>query len=476
MRKTGRRVLVPALAAASLTLAACSPSGTHRTAAAEDVPREKPPLVGSTEWQLGPDPTEPAPRSTTTAPADGDRTTAAARPKADPDLKVASFDSRTGRAVLSFPPPASPAPGRGGPVRTGDLIASPPVAGAPGGVLAEVVEVLRRTAHGAEVRTVPATLDAVLGDARTSGEVSVDPSAIKVSPLVPGVRVSRPAHGDRTGPGGLRVDVDTALAPGKDAEGPAAATVTGFVRLAPRVGLSYEGGTSGGGPKAASLALSGDWTTGWKLKGRPPAAHGRPLRVPFAQLHADPVLSVAGIPVVVNLDLTCYALIDADGKTVVDIQQSEVKGDSRIGGSYRADRGWTPDTKADFGTSPVKAAIDGPAAVKSGLGTEVSLGLYGRPVVTADLSTPYVRTKAGDRAGAWKLFGGTGLQGSLLPQLKVFGTPEPAPGPLPGLRHERQLARGTGAVRFPLPRDGQEPPPDGELNPADRIPARPGPH
>lgn len=492
MRKLDRRALIPALAAVSLTLTACSSSGMHRPAAAGDVPREKPPLVGSSEWELGTGPTGPARPGAVPGPARGDRATARPEPEADPGLKVASFDARTGRAVITVAPPAagpsaSPSPARTREVRTGDVIASPPVNGAPGGVLAQVVEVLRRTARGTEVRTTPATLDTVLGGARAAVETAVDPSDVEVGPLLPGVTVSRTTlGGDRVGPraaglppGSLRVDVNTALPTGKDAAGPAGATVSGSLRLAPRVGFSYDGRAPGGGPKAASLTLSGDWSAQWKLKGQTAAAHGKPLRVPFARLHADPVLSVGGIPVVVNVDVTYAVLIDADGKAAVDVEQSTQKSEFRIGGSYRAEQGWVPEVTADSGTPSVKAAIDGAAAVRTGLGTEMSVGLYGNPAVTGDLTAPYVRTEAQGRAGAadgtgWKLFGGTDLRGSLLPRLKVFGTPAPATDApaLPRARSERQLARGDGTVRVPPPRDDRKPPPSGRADPQDGVPGR----
>ncbi|MBH1937409.1 hypothetical protein I5Q34_24600 [Streptomyces sp. AV19] len=472
MRKLGQRVLVPALAAVSLTLTACSSPGTSHAGAVGDVPKEQPPLIGSPKWHLGPGPTEPARRGAVAVPTDG---AAADRdPKADRDLKVYSFDPRTGRAVISSKASAEPAPGR--PVRTGDVIASPPTRDAPRGILAEVTGILGRTAHGTEVRTAPTTLAAVLGDARVAGTVPVDPSEVEVSPLVPGVKVSRSGRGDvrdgpesaRLPPGSLRVDVDTTI--------PTGTAATGFVRLAPQVEFSYDGGGPGGGPKAASLALAGDWATGWKLKGRGASAtHGKPLRVPFARLRADPVLHVGGIPVVVNLDLTCYVLIDADGKARFAIEQGATKGDFRIGGTYRADTGWAPEAKAGSGTSRVRAAVDGASGVRAALGTEASVGLYGNPGLTGDLAAPYVRTEASGGA-AWKLSGGVELQGALLPQLKVFGAPAPGTRQaLPRFRREWKIDRGKGAIRVPRPpRDAQKPPPDGTLDPKDRIPGLPG--
>ncbi|MCK7622188.1 hypothetical protein MUU72_03445 [Streptomyces sp. RS10V-4] len=405
------------------------------------------------------------------------------RPAATSPLRIVEFDKRSGRAVLS----ARPAGGTGGadkgrpgatgkpvaPVAVGDVIASAPAPGAPHGALAKVTGVVGTSARGTEVRTAPATLGAVLGGATARGRVPVDPAAVTVEPLAPKVAVSWAKTGGlRVGPeggrlplGSLRIDVRAALPAVRTPAGTADASAAGFVQLTPQVDFAYDGtGGATGRPGTASVSLAGDWTSRWELKGRAAAATpgGAPLRVPFATLHADPVIRVGAVPVVVNLALTCYLQVDADGKVSVDVSQ-DVKGHFRVGGAYDRATGWTPLARADLTGTPVRVTATAAGRVKAALGAEASVGLYGSVGVTGTLA-PYLRAEAegtatgasdgtGALVGKWAAYGGVDLSGALRAHLDIFGTPVFERSiPLGPLHREWPLGGGTGAVRTPAGR------------------------
>ncbi|MER5938006.1 hypothetical protein ABT121_11875 [Streptomyces sp. NPDC001928] len=405
-------------------------------------------------------------------------------------LKVASYDRKTGRAVISAPSvtkptptpstssssspssSASSSPAAAPAVAVGDIIASAPAPGAPDGVLAEVTDVVGTAkAGGTTVETEPAKLNSVLGASKAEGEVPVDPSSVDVKPLVNGVKVSWAKTGDlHFGPegaklplGSLRIDVGAAVSTAEGAPASAAASVEGFVQLAPEVAFSYDGAGTGSSPGAAFLGLSGDWASQWSLKGRAAGStNGKPIRIPFAQLHSDPVIQVGPIPVVVNLDLTCYLQVNADGKVTVDVEQ-DLKGDFRVGGSFSWAKGWTPVSESDMTGEPLKTTVTAAGDVKAALGAEATVGLYGAVGVTADLA-PYLRAHAdataegsadgtGSATGAYAIYGGVDLTGSLNLQLTIFGTPVfQTRIPLGALHHEWLLTEGKAtATATPSP-------------------------
>ncbi|GAA2912022.1 hypothetical protein GCM10020221_04650 [Streptomyces thioluteus] len=167
-----------------------------------------------------------------------------------------------------------------------------------------------------------------------------------------------------------------------------------------------------------------DWKGAWELKGRAAASteNGKPLRLPFAKLHATPVIQVGPVPVVVNADLTCYLQVDGDGKITVDVKQ-DVKGDFKVGGSYSRAKGWAPVSRANLKGSPVKASASAGGKVKAALGAEAAVGLYGTVGVVGNLS-PYLRAEGEVRGdvssdgkkslkGKWGAFGGVDLNGAL---------------------------------------------------------------
>lgn len=458
MRKlSARHALLAALATVSLLTTGCSAEtgASPPAAAGADAPR--PTGIASPA---------PAPtRQLAVAGTPEGEPTAVARVGEDGQakkspLKVASYDRGSRRAVISVTEKASsPAASPDDVPAVGDVIASGPAPGAPDGLLAKVTDVTGKTGKGTEVKTEPATLDALLGDDKADGTVPVDPATVDVEPLVRGVKVSWAKAGNiRVGPegakvplGSLRIDVggSVPLPVTEGAPVSGSASVAGYVQLAPEVEFSYDG-SSALTPDSAFLGLTGDWTSQWALKGRA-AAGGKPVRIPFAKLHADPVIQVGPVPVVVNLDLTAYVQVAADGSVSVDVKQ-DLKGGFRIGGSYSKSGGWKPVSTSDMTGTPVQAKIAAAGTVKAALGAEATVGLYGAVGLTADLA-PYVRGEAraeatpGSVVGAWKIYGGVDLAGWLQLQLSIFGTPIFEHRiPLGALHREWLLAQGKGGT------------------------------
>ncbi|MEV6838003.1 hypothetical protein AB0N17_26415 [Streptomyces sp. NPDC051133] len=466
-RTRHRRSLLPAFAVTTLFLAAaCSAPAPHaeQPAAAEQL-RATPSPSDGTRHSLT---VAAAPAATATATAGP---TGSARRAHRTTLAVSSYDGHTRRAVITDRPPHrpgqanSPTPSAPSPTSApshqatvGDVIASAPAPGAPHGLLAKVTKVLGETDHGTEVQTEPATLNALLGDDTARGGVPVDPSSFAVDKLLPDVKVSWSKAGDvHIGPqgakvplGSLRLDVRAQVPTAAEAPASATASVDGFVQVAPQVDFAYGGTGTDAAPGSAYLGVSGRWTSGWAVRGRAAAATGTPLRIPFAKLHADPVLQVGPVPVVVNLDLTCYVQISGDGKVTVDVEQS-LKGGFTAGGTFAPAKGWTPVSSSDLSSTPVHASVTSAGNVKTALGAEASVGLYGTVGVTADLA-PYLRgeaTASAESGGAapqadWAVYGGLDLSGTLRFQLSVFGTPIIRRDvPLGTLHREWKLAGGT---------------------------------
>ncbi|MFE5894202.1 hypothetical protein ACFQ6E_35420 [Streptomyces sp. NPDC056462] len=489
--KLKRHALLTAATIAAVLVTGCSSTSPTTTDPANRAAAETPDPAAVQE-QLAVV-SAPSGTATPTAVADGGAGGTAKKSS----LKVASYDRKSGRAVISSPsvakPPAAPPAGTSPaptsptspakpstspsasasastsaqpPVSVGDFIASAPAAGAPDGVLAEVTQVVGATEDGdTTVDTEPAKLSSVLGESKAKGTVPVDPSAMEVEPLLKGVKVSWAKTGNlHFGPegaklplGSLRIDVGAAVATAEGAPASAAASVEGFVQLAPEVAFSYDGSGDGTGasPGGAFLGLSGDWASKWSLKGRAAGStNGQPIRIPFAELHSDPVIQVGPIPVVVNLDLTCYIQVDADGRVTVDVEQ-DIKGDFRVGGTFSWAKGWTPVSESEMTGEPLKATLTAAGDVKAALGAEATVGLYGTVGVTADLA-PYVRAHAeasaegssdgtGSAAGSYALYGGVDLTGSLQLQLTIFGTPIfQKKIPLGALNREWLLTEGKG--------------------------------
>ncbi|MFG3280629.1 hypothetical protein [Streptomyces sp. NPDC048111] len=465
MRTLSRRLLLPGLTALALAGTGCSAPAAPAAAGAPASASTSSPAAGEARRLT----VDAAPQGSA-EPTPLARTRSGKGPQKS-TLKVLSYDRAGGRAVITTAPPShtagpsrapshSPAPGDE-PVAVGDVIAGAPAPGAPDGLLAKVTQVVGRTDRGTEVKTAPTTLASALGDDKADGKVPVDPASVTVVPLMKGVTFSwAKGQGVRFGPqgatlplGSLRLDVNAAVDTAKDAPASAAASVSGFVQLAPQVEFAYDGSGHGGhGIGQAFLGMSGDWSSRWALKGRAAASTGGPKRLPFAKLHSAPVIQVGPVPVVVSLDLTCYVQVEADGQVTLDVEQ-DVKGDFRVGGSYAAGKGWAPVSTSAVHSTPVNASVAAAGKVKGALGAEASVGLYGAVGVTADFA-PSLRGEADARATAssdgkasahasWAVYGGFDLSGRLDFHLSLFGTPVIEHRiPLGALHREWVLARG----------------------------------
>ncbi|WP_406205995.1 hypothetical protein OH807_31945 [Kitasatospora sp. NBC_01560] len=407
---------------------------------------------------------------------------AAVAPEAK-NLQLTGYDAAAGTAVLSATAPAGPvttgsaapsvapttpaattpgaAPTPAEAVKPGQLLASPPTEAAPQGALVAVTAVKSVTGGAVTVATRPATLSELLGKAEADGQVPVDPKAIKVTPLVKDLKatVSHESGTTRADASGtLEVDVK---APIPLPEG-LSADASASLQLHPALRFAYHGAGIGS-PRTASIGFDLGAHAQWKVTGDLARSTGAaPIRLPFAKLQASPVITVAGLPIVVNLGLTCYLEIGADGKVHVEAEQ-EITGTWAVHADYTGGRGWTSSTDAaDTKVSPVHVRLSGKAAVRAALAAEVSVGLYDAVGVEATVA-PYLRAQAdGSLAvdvpggtpqlqGSWALLGGVDLNGALSAHLKVFGTPI-VEGKLPLPPFHREWPLLTGALPSATPK------------------------
>ncbi|MFE2721772.1 hypothetical protein [Kitasatospora sp. NPDC059327] len=392
---------------------------------------------------------------------------AAVAPEAK-NLQVSAYDPAAGTAVLSAVQagPAAAAPSTAvaatpttaptGPaeaVKPGQLLASPPTSAAPQGALLAVTAVKSAGGGSVTVATRPANLSELLGSSEADGQVPVDPSAIKVTPLVKDVKATVSRENGTTkadASGTLEVDVN---APIPLPEGLSAAA-SASLRLHPALRFAYHG-AGVGSPRTASIGFDLGAHARWKVTGDLARGTGAaPVRLPFAKLQASPVITVAGLPVVVNLGLTCYLEIGADGQVHLEAEQ-EVTGTWAVHADYTGGRGWTSSTDAaDTKVSPVHVRLTGKAAARAALGAEVSVGLYDTVGVEATVA-PYLRAQVDGSLtvdvpggtpqlqGSWALLGGVDLGGALTAHLKVFGTPIiEGKLPLPPFHREWPLLSG----------------------------------
>ncbi|WP_329490329.1 hypothetical protein OG618_28095 [Kitasatospora sp. NBC_01246] len=400
-------------------------------------------------------------------PAAGTAVLAAAgpsAPSAGPSASPSAGSSAGPSASPSASPFASPSPGSTAAVeavRPGQLIASPPTAAAPQGALVAVTAVRSASGGSVSLATRPATLTELLGGAEADGKVAVDPQAIKVTPLVKDVKATASRENGATtadASGTLEVDVK---APIPLPEG-LSADASGSLQLHPAVHFAYHG-AGVGSPRTASIGFDLGAHAQWKVTGDFARDTGAaPIRVPFAKLQASPVITVAGLPVVVNLGLTCYLEVSADGQVHLEAEQ-EVTGTWAVHADYAGGRGWTSSTDAaDTKVSPVHVRLTGKAAARAALGAEVSVGLYDTVGVEATVA-PYLRARADGSLtvdvpggaprlqGSWALLGGVDLNGALLAHLKVFGTPI-IEGKLPLPPFHREWPLVSGALPSPAPK------------------------
>ncbi|MFJ6381651.1 hypothetical protein ACIQI7_16860 [Kitasatospora sp. NPDC092039] len=436
----------------------------------------------------------PGGAAVTAAPA-GDRQAAIGGPGKDGgavaaatrNLQLTAYDPAGGTAVLSAagaPAPAGTAPAAAPPsaaasaaappaaaspgavptaaaavVQPGQLIASPPTAAAPQGALVAVTGVRPGTGDTLALTTRPATLAELLGGTEADGNVPVDPRGITVTPLVKDLKATAGLSGD-----GVRADASGTLEVDVKAPVPlpdgATLDASGSLQLHPAVHFAYHGAAAGS-PRTASIGFDLGAHARWKVTGDAGRSTGAaPIRVPFAKLQASPVLTVAGLPVVVNLGLTCYLEVSADGQVHLEAEQ-DVTGTWAMRADYTGGKGWTPVTGAETKVTPVHLRLDGKAGVRSALGAEISVGLYDTVGVETAVA-PYLRAQADGSLvadssgnppqvrGSWSLVGGVDLNGSLLAHLKVFGTPViEGKLPLPPVHREWPLLAGPATQPAP---------------------------
>lgn len=377
---------------------------------------------------------------------------AAGGPSAGPSATASASASASSAASPSSAPSVAPTPADV--VKPGQLLASPPTDAAPQGALVAVTAVKSAGGGSVTVSTRPATLSELLGNAEADGKVPVDPAAIKVTPLVKDLKATVARENGTTkadASGTLEVDVKAPI-PLPDG---LSADASASLQLHPALHFAYHGAGIGS-PRTASIGFDLGAHAQWKVSGDLARSTGSaPIRLPFAKLQASPVVTVAGLPVVVNLGLTCYLEIGADGKIHVEAEQ-EITGTWAVHADYTGGRGWTSSTDAaDTKVSPVHVRLSGTAAVRAALAAEVSVGLYDTVGVEATVA-PYLRAQAdGSLAvdvpggtpqlqGSWALLGGVDLNGALTAHLRIFGTPiVEGKLPLPPFHREWPLLSGA---------------------------------
>ncbi|MER6303218.1 hypothetical protein ABT247_27165 [Kitasatospora sp. NPDC001539] len=331
-------------------------------------------------------------------------------------LQLAAYDPAKGTAVLAAPgpgtspgatptatptaaPTATPTAGAtpgasataaAAAVQPGQLLASPPTAAAPQGALVAVTGVHPGAGNTVNLTTRPATLTELLGGTEADGQVPVDVHGITVTPLVKDLKASVGAdlNGVKADASGtLEVDVK---APVPLPEG-ASLDASGSLQLHPAVHFAYHGAQATS-PRTASIGFDLGAHAQWKVTGDVTRTTGAaPIRVPFAKLQASPVLTVAGLPVVVNLGLTCYLEVSADGQVHLETEQ-DATGTWAVRADYTGGKGWTSATDADTKVSPVHVRLNGKAGVRAALGAEISLGLYDTVGVETTVA-PYLSAK-----------------------------------------------------------------------------------
>ncbi|MGA5817571.1 hypothetical protein ACPC54_06890 [Kitasatospora sp. NPDC094028] len=410
------------------------------------------------------------------------------------NLQLTGYDAAAGTAVLSgggsgAAPSAAPSQGAAPAVQAGQLIASPPTAAAPQGALVAVTGVKPGAGDTLALTTRPATLSELLGATEADGQVPVDAHGITVTPLVkdltstvsadavPGPKTDGPKtdapktdgavqadfkeEGGAGVSGGVKADASGTLKLDVKAPVPLpdglSLEAAGSLQLHPAVHFAYHG-ASGGSPRTASVGFDVDAHAQWKVTGDAARGTGaQPVRVPFAKLQASPVLTVAGLPIVVNLGLTCYLEVGADGQVHLEAEQ-DAAGTWAVKADYTGGKGWASTTSADTKVSPVHVKLNGKASVRAALGAEVNVGLYDTVGVEATVA-PYLSAraegslvadssgKAPQAQGSWSLVGGVDLNGSLLAHLKIFGTPLfEKKIPLPPFHREWPLLGGSAAL------------------------------
>ncbi|MDH6126758.1 hypothetical protein [Kitasatospora sp. GP82] len=450
-----RTLALPALAASTLlALCACDPTtpaappADPTAAAAQAAPAPTATGLPDTPAPTG------IPKVTLVTPTAGGPTadpTASGTPKAvlaspspsgqpvvagTPDLKLASYDQQTGKAVLTAadavegtPSPTATATATAA-VRTGQLIDSPPSAAAPRGALLAITDVQPAADGKVAVSTRPATISELLGRTWADIRTALDPHNIKVTPQLKDLKASyvpNPDGAKGSASAALKLDANTTV----PLPGGASAKLSGSLELDPTVDFTYQGGLLS--LQQAKVGFDLGAHANWHVTAGLTASTG-PVKIPIAKLTATPVVMVGPVPVVITLDLTVYAEVSADGTITVDTEQN-LAGNWGIHANYTKAGGWTSATDPGATTvSPVKATFSGNANVRTGLVADGSVALYDTLGVKATVE-PYLRaavegTVSVDTSGAKPtvdgkagLYGGLDVNGAVMARIAILGTP-----------------------------------------------------
>ncbi|MFE0464067.1 hypothetical protein ACFW1A_32915 [Kitasatospora sp. NPDC058965] len=346
--------------------------------------------------------------------------------------QLASYDPATGQAVLTTgtAAPAQTAAGtKPGAVKVGQVIDSPPTPAAPKGALLVVTGAQSAAGGRQAVTTRPAAVTELLGTTNAAVHAAVAPSSVQVTPQVPGLTVSYvPRIDGASGSASmsLKLSADTDL----DLPGGGSAAFSGSVSLEPSIDFDYTG--SAFDLQRAHVGFQSDAEADWHVAGTF-KGHTGTLKVPLASLKAAPVVWVGVVPVVVNVDLTLYADVSANGTVTVDTEQS-YSDTWGVSADYTKDDGW--DSGTDPGgpeLSPLSGSVSGRGDIHTGLLTEGTVAIFDSLGVKADIE-PYLRTVVSGSAtfdgdggltskkGSVQLYGGVDIGGALMARLRILNT------------------------------------------------------
>ncbi|WP_369382811.1 hypothetical protein [Streptomyces sp. cg36] len=358
-------------------------------------------------------------------------------------LRLKNLDA-SGRGVLTPGPSLRSGASGAQQLRPGDVIAAPAAPGTPHGALVKVNEVHTGADGSVDVRTVPADLTELLGDARADLNVPLTRDDIKVRPLGAGTTV-------RTGPqqtgsgNGLHFDVDVPLPSAITPTQGHSAPLSAGVDFAPELKFSYERAHwYGVAPSKALIGLAGDYTYGVKVHAQTGGAYEsghKPLHIPAAEVNVDKTVWLGPVPIVLNLKVDYFYEVSADGKVSLDAEQ-HTQGRLEVGARYDKSEGWRALTSPRPTSTATPPQVSGSATAKSGIGAHTEMGLYGSVGVAAD-TEPYLKAKAAtqDSRTQWSLDAGLDVTGSFFAKLKLFGTPVvDQKWPLPPLNWQWKVA------------------------------------
>ncbi|MFF2149533.1 hypothetical protein [Kitasatospora sp. NPDC058190] len=430
--------------AASAT-APAAPVLTDGTPAAAQVPAGTPKvtLVTPAAGQASTGPTASGtPKATPATPtASG---TPAATPSGQPttaktpDLKLDSYDKQSGKVVLAAadtvkgsPSPSASAAATAA-VQPGQLIDSPPTPAAPQGALLAITDVKPTAGGKVEASTRPATISELLGQTWAKIKTALDPHNIKVTPQLKDLKASyvpNPNGGNGSASAVLKLDANDSV----PLPGGGKATLSGSLELDPSIDFSYQGTHGILGADQAKVGFDLGAHANWHITAGLTGSTGQ-VKIPIATLTATPTIMVGEVPVVITLNLTVYAEVSADGTVTVDTTQN-IDGAWAVHADYTKAAGWTSATEPVKTTvSPVKAAFNGNANVRTGLVADGSVALYDTVGVKATVE-PYLRaavngtvsidSSAGKPVVTGKagLYGGLNVNGAVMARIAILGTP-----------------------------------------------------